>query len=147
MESLQQKLISAWTKTNAIYAKAAAALGVSYPELIVLYALETMGELRQKQIAENFGLQKQTVNTVIKALSQRELVQLVPSKADKREKIITLTESGKKYAQSIVTPLRKAEDKVYKNIGAEKLRAMYEVEELINLLLEKEVTEGLTHEP
>ena len=147
MESLQQKLISAWTKTNAIYAKAAAALGVSYPELIVLYALETMGELRQKQIAENFGLQKQTVNTVIKALSQRELVQLVSSKADKREKIITLTESGKKYAQSIVTPLRKAEDKVYKNIGAEKLRAMYEVEELINLLLEKEVTEGLTHEP
>lgn len=147
MDSLQQKLISAWTKTNAIYAKAAAALGVSYPELIVLYALETMGELRQKQIAENFGLQKQTVNTVIKALSQRELVQLTPSEADKREKIIILTENGKKYAQSIVTPLRKAEDKVYKSIGAKKLRAMYEVEELINLLLEKEVTEGLTHEP
>lgn len=147
MESLQQKLVSAWTKTNAIYAKAATALGVSYPELMVLYALATMEEVKQKQIAENFGLQKQTVNTVIKALSQRELVQLAPSKADKREKIILLTESGKKYAQSIVTPLRQAEDKVYKSIGAEKLRAMYEVEKLINLLLEKQVTEGLTHEP
>lgn len=147
MKTLQQKLVSAWTKTNAIYAQAAAALGVSYPELMVLYALVTMDELKQKQIADSFGLQKQTVNTVIKALNQRELVRLIASEKDKREKIVILTASGKEYAQGIITPLLQAEEKVYKHIGEDKLRVMYETEELFNLLLEKEVHEGLTHEP
>lgn len=147
MTTLNQKIISAWTKSNAIYAKAALTLGIGYPELMVLYALETMGELKQKQIAENYGLQKQTVNTVIKTLAQRELVRLVPSETDKREKIVLLTHSGKAYAQKLISPLRQIEEKVYKNIGAERLQAMYETEELFNLLLEKELNEGLAHEP
>lgn len=147
MKTLQQKLVSTWTKTNAIYAQAAAALGVGYPELMVLYALVTMEKIKQKQIAESFGLQKQTVNTVIKSLSQREFVRLIASEKDKREKIVILTASGKEYAQSIITPLLQAEQKVYKHIGEEKLRVICETEELFNLLLEKELNEGLAHEP
>lgn len=147
MNTLNQKIISAWTKSNAIYAKAALTLGIGYPELMVLYALETMGELKQKQIAENYGLQKQTVNTVIKTLAQRELVRLVPSEADKREKIVLLTQSGKAYARKLISPLRQIEEKVYKNIGAERLQAMCETQELFNLLLEKEINEDLSYEP
>lgn len=147
MNTLNQKIISAWTKSNALYAKAALALGIGYPELMVLYALQTMGELKQKQIAESYGLQKQTVNTVIKTLVQRELVQLVQSEADKREKIVLLTHSGKAYAQKLISPLRQIEEKVYKNIDAERLQAMCETQELFNLLLEKELNEGLAHEP
>lgn len=45
----------AWAKSTALYTKAASVLGVGYPEMMVLYALESMGELTQKQIAENFG--------------------------------------------------------------------------------------------
>lgn len=52
----------AWAKSTALYTKAASVLGVGYPEMMVLYALESMGELTQKQIAENFGMQKQTVH-------------------------------------------------------------------------------------
>lgn len=48
----------AWAKSTALYTKAASVLGVGYPEMMVLYALESMGELTQKQIAENFGMQK-----------------------------------------------------------------------------------------
>ena len=42
--------------------------GVGYPEMMVLYALDTMEKLTQRQIAENFGMQKQTVHTVVSAL-------------------------------------------------------------------------------
>ena len=42
----------AWAKSTALYTKAASVLGVGYPEMMVLYALESMGELTQKQIAE-----------------------------------------------------------------------------------------------
>ena len=42
----------AWEKSTALYTKAASVLGIGYPEMMVLYALESMGELTQKQIAE-----------------------------------------------------------------------------------------------
>lgn len=35
----------AWAKSTALYTKAASVLGVGYPEMMVLYALESMGEL------------------------------------------------------------------------------------------------------
>lgn len=38
----------AWAKSAALYTKAASVLGVGYPEMMVLYALESMGELTQK---------------------------------------------------------------------------------------------------
>lgn len=147
MKTREQKIISAWTKSNALYTKAAAILGVSYPELMVLYALQTMGELTQKQISESFALQKQTVNNVVKSLVQSELLQLAASQADKREKILLLTAKGKAYAQKIVLPLLKAEGRISQSIGEEKLQVMCDVYELFNLLLEKELDEGLKYEP
>ena len=56
---------AAWAKGNGLYVQWAAREGIGYPEMIVLYSLYTMGRLTQKQIREDFGLQKQTVNTVI----------------------------------------------------------------------------------
>lgn len=92
----------AWAKSTALYTKAASVLGVGYPEMMVLYALESMGELTQKQIAENFGMQKQTVHTVVSALQKKGYLLLEASEGDKREKRIVLTESGQVYAHRIL---------------------------------------------
>lgn len=70
---------AAWAKGNGLYVQWAAREGIGYPEMIVLYSLYTMGRLTQKQIREDFGLQKQTVNTVIHDLKERELVMLTAS--------------------------------------------------------------------
>lgn len=137
---------AAWAKSTALYTKAASVLGIGYPEMMVLYALESMGELTQKQIAENFGMQKQTVHTVVSALNKNGYLLLEASGDDKREKRILLTESGKKYVHRIVTPLRKAEDKVYKTIGNGRLQAMCETLDLFNLLFERELNGGLGNE-
>ena len=85
----------AWAKSTALYTKAASVLGIGYPEMMVLYALESMGELTQKQIAENFGMQKQTVHTVVSALQKKGYLLLEASEGDKREKRIVLTESAR----------------------------------------------------
>lgn len=129
-----------------MYAKAAALLGVGYPEMMVLYALETMGELTQKEIVERFGMQKQTVNSVVRALTKRGMLQLVAGRADKREKLLVLTDSGRDYAHTIISPLRRIEDKLYETIGEEKLQAMYETLDLFNLLLERALLRGLHDE-
>lgn len=137
---------AAWAKTTALYAKAASVLGVGYPEMMVLYALETMGELTQKQIAENFGMQKQTVHTVVSALQKKDCLRLEACEGDKREKRIVLTESGREYARKIISPLVKTEDKIYETIGNERLRAICETLDLFNLLFERELSGGLQNE-
>ena len=125
----------AWAKSTALYTKAASVLGVGYPEMMVLYALESMGELTQKQIAENFGMQKQKGYLLLEA-----------SEGDKREKRIVLTESGQVYAHRMIAPLRKAEEKVYRTIGNERLQVMCEILDLFNLLFERELSGGLGSE-
>lgn len=144
MENNQFNVV--WTKGNALYTKAASVLGIGYPELMVLYALESLGALTQKEISEYFGMQKQTVHTVVSALNKQGYLTLEANREDKREKRIVLTESGEKYAKRFVAPLRTAEDKVYKAIGREKVQAMCETMELFNLLFEKELNGGLRDE-
>ena len=51
--------------------------------MMVLYALDTMGKLTQKQIATNFGMQKQTVHTVVSALQKKEYLLLEASAGDR----------------------------------------------------------------
>lgn len=137
---------AAWVKSNSLYAKAASVLGIGYSEMMVLYALETMGKLTQKQIAVNFGMQKQTVHTVVSALQKKGYLLLEASEGDKREKRIVLTESGQEYAHRTIAPLQKAEDKIYKTIGNERLQAMCETLDLFNLLFERELSGGLRNE-
>ena len=78
---------------------------------------------------------------------QREVLQLAASQTDKREKILLLTEKGTAYASKIVLPLLKAEGRISKSIGAERLQVMCDIYDLFNLLLEKELNEGLKYEP
>lgn len=145
-QKINKQINSAWSKSTALYTKTAAVLGIGYPELMVLYALEMEGDLTQKQISENYGMQKQTVHTVVRSLDQRGYVQFTPGKADKREKIVSLTDSGRAYAAPLLQPLLNAEDKIYRIIGEERLRTMAETLELFNLLFERELSGGLQDE-
>lgn len=145
-QKINKQINSAWSKSTALYVKAAAALHIGYPEMMVLYALETEGNLTQKQIAENYGMQKQTVNTVVRSLDKRGFVLLTAGKTDRREKIVSLTDSGKAYARPLLEPLRNAEDKIYRMIGEDRLRVMAETLELFNLLFERELNGGFRDE-
>lgn len=136
---------NAWSKTTALYARTATALGIGYPELMVLYALVVEGDMTQRQIAENYGLLKQTTNTVVKSLLTRDLVVLTPGKADRREKVVSLTETGHAYAGSLLQPLLEAEEQAYRMIGEERSQAMAETLDLYNILMERALEGGFHH--
>lgn len=78
--------------------------------------------------------------------SKEGLFTVEASEGDKREKRIVLTESGQVYAHRMIAPLRKAEEKVYRTIGNERLQAMCEILDLFNLLFERELSGGLGSE-
>lgn len=129
---------SVWAKGNALYARAANKMGVGYPEFVVLYALKVSGEQTQKEITDAFGLLKQTVHTVVRQLKQNGYVEIKPCMADKRERLVCLTQSGKEYADRIVEPIIGIENKVYHLIGDERIEQANEIMALFNLLFEKE---------
>lgn len=141
--NINQKFYSVWAKENSLYVQFAKKLGIGYPEMIVLYALTMMDGITQKEISENFGLQKQTVNTVIRNLKQNDYILLEVCKEDKRERSVILTEKGKEYAIRITKPVFDAENKVYKIIGNERLIQANETMKLFNLLFEKEIEGNL----
>ena len=117
---------------------AIARCGIGYPELMVLYSLKTRTNLTQRQITEEVGLVKATVNTVIRDLKNRGLIILEPSRHDKREKYVYLTEKGKKYTEEIIKPLLEAEERISRKIGNDRMEQTIETMELFNLLFEKE---------
>ena len=113
---------------------------------MVLYSLKTRTDLTQRQITEEVGLVKATVNTVIRDLKNRGLIILEPSRHDKREKYVYLTEKGKKYTEEIIEPLLKAEERISGKIGNDRMEQTIETMELFNMLFEKELKQRIESE-
>lgn len=140
------QLYSAWAKGTVLYTRWAARCGIGYPELMVLYSLKTRTDLTQRQITEEVGLVKATVNTVIRDLKNRGLIILEPSRHDKREKYVYLTEKGKKYTEEIIEPLLKAEERISGKIGNDRMEQTVATMELFNMLFEKELKQRIESE-
>ena len=140
------QLYSTWAKGTVLYTRWAAQCGIGYPELMVLYSLKTGIDLTQRQITEETGLVKATVNTVIRDLKNRDMIILEPSRHDKREKLVFLTEKGKQYADEIIVPLLEAEERIARKIGNERMEQTIGTMELFKLLFEKELKQRIERE-
>lgn len=128
-----------WGRTNALYTAWCAASGQNQYRLFVLYALYAHEPATQKEIADNTGLSKQTVSTVMRALKTEGLVILRAGETDHREKNVYLTQRGKDYAAEILTPLHELERRVFDIMGADRVKQMIDAIALFNLVFEKEM--------
>lgn len=71
------------------------ALGITYPQYLVLMVLWEFEELTVKEIGEKLILNTNTVTPLLKRMEAQLLLVRVQSKTDQRKVIITLTEKGK----------------------------------------------------
>lgn len=92
---------------------------VSSALLWVLYALNDRKPHTQIEISHDWELPKTTINTVIKEIQKEGYVELVPIKGKRREMAIVLTESGKVFADNILSELYKKEAEVYRSLSPE----------------------------
>lgn len=67
---------------------------------------------------------KQTINMVLKGFEQKGLVEMFPMQEDKRNKLIRFTPAGNRYADSIISQLRKAELFVIEEMGIERMKQL-----------------------
>ena len=89
------------------------------PNLLwILYALNDGERHSQKQICTDWDIPRSTANTIIKDLESKNYIALSQIKGERRELLISLTPSGKKYANGILSDLYRREREIYSEIEA-----------------------------
>lgn len=97
-------------KIEAIYYKLALNLKMSESEFWILYMLsEAEQEYSQQKISEELSISKQTINSAIQDLLQREYIFLELSPVSARRKNVRMTEKGKRFVEESIVPLQEAE--------------------------------------
>jgi DNA-binding MarR family transcriptional regulator len=69
--------------------------GLTIPQMMVLRAIENLGDVTLKRISENVYLSQATVTIILNRLEDKQLVDRVRSSADKRIVNAQLTEDGR----------------------------------------------------
>ncbi len=89
------------------------------PNLLwILYALNDGKGHSQKQICGEWDIPRSTANTIIKDLESKNYVALSQIKGERRELLVSLTPSGREYADGILSDLYKREKEIYSEIEA-----------------------------
>ncbi len=126
MEQLN-KYYAIWQEYNYVYEEWAKAHGLSVNSLFVLCAIHDGGDdCTQKKISQRWLIPKQTINMVLKDFERRGFTKLFPMPEDKRNKIIRFTKTGKEYADTIISELRKVELFTVEKIGIERMQQLNE---------------------
>lgn len=105
------KTLNCQTKRiEAIYYKLALNLKMSESAFWILYALaEADHECSQQEISEELSISRQTINSAIQSLVQREYIFLEQSAVSARKKTVRMTEKGRRFVEESIIPLREVE--------------------------------------
>ena len=123
-----EKLLEFHRDISGFYNEYAKSVGLTYASLEVLGIIWEENNCTQKTITQKTCLPKQTVNAIIKIFNNNEIIErLVESSSDKRNKIIVLTEKGKKYADDIMSKVREVEYKALDSLGEKKCEELVKI--------------------
>ncbi|MCL2168758.1 MAG: MarR family winged helix-turn-helix transcriptional regulator [Defluviitaleaceae bacterium] len=112
------------SRLTGLYTKFAQKHGMTYGTIQVYYALKLNRPVTQKQICELYEIPKQTVNGVIRQLRCDGYITLSASGEDRREKEITLTQSGEAHVDSTLNPFFELNEMVLKRVGTDALKRL-----------------------
>lgn len=123
---------------DSFYDEFAKQSNVSSSLLWILYALNDGNSHTQIEISNDWELPKTTVNTVIKDIQKEGYVDLVPIKGKRREMSIVLTESGKAFADNVLSDLYRKEEEVFKLLSLKEQEIVMVLEKLARKLKEED---------
>lgn len=139
----QIKLVnSALSKTLDLYRIWAKKNNMNYNALVILYTLDDYGVCTQKQICEWWALPKQTVHGILQEFEKQGIILASPNVENKRERLISFTEQGKAFADSILNKLYKMEEQAMEKLGEERRQQLINCNNDYYELLKKEIENG-----
>ena len=120
METKREELIKTFSvlsyEIDKRYAEYAKTKNLTHSSLYILgYLFENQKPYTQKELADFFGMHKQLVNMSVKYFLENNYIELKEG-TDRREKLITLTDLGKDFAQSVFGPLAEVENNIWNGV-------------------------------
>jgi DNA-binding MarR family transcriptional regulator len=121
-------LRAAWTSVRDHIDEAARAAG--YDDLnrahVALFRYPTLDGMRPTDLAHEMRLSKQALNGVLRDLERQGYIRREVDPADRRSRLIRLTEKGIELEAIIRLAARDAERKIERELGPERFRAFRE---------------------
>ena len=139
-EEFSKEMWDCWRDVSVAYSTFAKNMGVDTSELYVVDALWDEPEgLSQRAICEVCDMGKQTISAICKRLAARDVVVARASQADKRERIMTLTDEGREQWHLHVERMRELEVKAAAAISPEEAELFVKVVRLYAKTFQEEV--------
>lgn len=121
-----------WAKKNHL----------NYNALLVLYTLNDYKTCTQKQICEWWALPKQTVHGILMDFEEKKYITMSANAENKRERLVSLSEDGKKFVFPILEQLHKMEENAMEKMGSEKRNQLIVCNSEYYELLREEINNG-----
>jgi DNA-binding MarR family transcriptional regulator len=123
-----------------IYEKWSKSQGIGYYDMQLYYSLvENDGKpMTQKQICDEMDVPKTTINSIVKNQLKLGYIRLDVNPSNRKEKLISLTPQGKKYAEKLIYPLFEIEESSVELLNEEDIELMTKLlYKYANSLIEK----------
>lgn len=104
-----RRLMIIVNRIDELYNHALRTLGIKDNTFVLFYAISDGKPYSQKRICDEWFIPRTTLNTIVQECIKAGYIQLVSH--GQKEKEIILTERGKAFSESILTPILNAEEK------------------------------------
>lgn len=97
-----------------------------------LFYLDTHAPVSQKELAYALSIKPATASELLSKLENKELIQRIPSKKDRRVIMVSLTESGKKEVQSYRSQRKQFYNELLEPLTEEEKLVFYKLLQKLN---------------
>lgn len=111
-----RELFNIFNETNKAYNELASKVGLSYNQMVILYYLQSHYNVTQKNIVNDMLIPKQRINTILNNWINAGYISF-ENKLTKKNKIILLTEFGKKELEPKITFVMDKEAIILERLG------------------------------
>ena len=107
--------------------------------MMIIWSLYSFGRpCTQKEICNDWLVNKQTVNSAAKKLIEEGYIDIAPSPENSREKLLVFTEKGKFLAMRTVGKLIEAERRAFEGLSEEEQNEAIRITQKLYEILKKE---------
>lgn len=125
-------IFSLLRKLNGLNKQRVEAFGLNNLESIILFHIDKIDDLTQKDLVNILQMPKQTVNSIIMNLKDNDLIYMRALDSDKRVKTLVLTNKGEQEVANINRSLSFSNNKIYDQLGEDQIKS---IEENLNQII------------
>ena len=133
-----QKLVIAINNIEEIYVANSPKIGRQSTAMWLMYTLNDGEPHSQKQICDEWGFPRTTLNTVTKKCEAKGYLTLTPIPGKRREMLVCLTEKGKDYVDQNLDIIYRALEEILKTHSADFIDVLWEFAKSLKSAFEQE---------